>query len=700
MNKIRRYPFVKQRDEKDCAVACLAMILKYYNGNIPYDMLYDMLECSRKGTSAYNLVHVAEDIGFMATGVSCCVKDISQDILPCIAHVLLDKKYYHYIVIYKIDWAHKKMIIADPSNCIMTISIEQFELIFNKILITLYPVKAIPHYEKHNIVKKYFGIFIKMHKKNITLFVLYSIFVLLFSLVSSLSLLVLLTNSVLLTSKIYILYFIFIYIFKNFFLFLKESKIARIIGSINRKIAMDTFRNIIFLPYQVYCNRSTGEIASRLADSTRASEIIGTYIMCFSMDILLLVCVLLLLLKLSFARTIGLLFLCFLYFILYCQFDKKYSKVFASVKRKSGDMNHKLIESIAGFETIQGLNSQSEIVATIQKDYYAYSKHVNKLEKKRTMQVTIGTFLEDVISLWMVVMGIYTLKQGVFSLEKFLLFYSLSSYIIMPIKDLARFIHDKKELQEILDRIQDFNWNYKDKGGKICECIQTLECKSLNIERNDFKIPKFNCILYRGDKIFVYGKSGGGKSTFLKILKGYYSSYCGNIYMNQKNINEYDKTELQKNIVYVSQQETLFTNTLYENLCMGKRMDMQQIEHILEITKVNEILEHRHIGLNTLIEENGCNFSGGERQRIILARTLLQKAQVYLFDESFSEMDANMERIILKNIMNLYPEKIMIVVSHRLDNQDLFNGHIYVKYNQTIFQRKSCQERRIICLDG
>lgn len=661
-------------------------------------MLYDMLECNRKGTSAYNLVRVLEDIGFKVAGVTCQLEDIKNNMLPCIAHVLLDGKYYHYVVIYQIDWIHKKIIVADPSSAIMTYEIDKFLRIFNNIVIMLYPEKPIPQYKTHNIVKQYIYKFIKLHKKNIVTFIFYSLVTLFFTLLASL-LIVLLLNHNFPISNICIIVFISIYIQKNVFSFFKEHKIATIVRDINAKMMMDTFHNIIFLPYKVYCNRTTGEIVSRMRDSARASEIIGMYIMCFSMDSLLFAFALCILLKISFFGTLILLLLCIGYFTFYNLFDKNYSKILARVKRQSGKMEHEFIEAIEGFETVKGLNQEHQIVDKVYSNYQLYLKEACTLEKRRIGQATLGNFLEDMIYLWISLLGIYMFRHHVFSLETFLLFYSLSSYIVMPIKDFVGCIHDTKELREILDRIHDFSWE-EEVSGKSCNRIKTLECKQLYLEQNDFKTPMFDCTFYLKDRIFIYGKSGGGKSTFLKILKGYYPSYQGEIYINQNKIGIYDKKTIQKCIVYVSQQETLFTNTVYENICMGKKIATSVINKVLEITQVNDILKQRHIGLHTLIEENGCNFSGGERQRIILARTLLQDASMYLFDESFSEMDANMERIILKNIMKSYPLKTFVVVSHRLDNQDLFNAHMYVEANAATFLRESQKERRILCLDG
>ena len=115
---------------------------------------------------------------------------------------------------------------------------------------------------------------------------------------------------------------------------------------------------------------------------------------------------------------------------------------------------------------------------------------------------------------------------------------------------------------------------------------------------------------------------------------------------------------------------------------MNNMINCDKLNEILELTKVTDILEKRKIGIDTLIEENGSNLSGGERQRIVLARAFLKDADVYLLDESFSKMDSSMEREILLNIFSKYQDKIIMVVSHRTDNKDIFDK--VIKFPSTI----------------
>ena len=126
------YPFDKQEEAKDCGVACLSMIIKYYKGYLSMEKIRDLLKVNQSGTTAYHIIEGAKQIGFTAKGVKCTLDDINEDniVLPCIANVIINNTYKHFIVIYKIDFKNNKIVIADPANKIMIMSFDIFKSIF------------------------------------------------------------------------------------------------------------------------------------------------------------------------------------------------------------------------------------------------------------------------------------------------------------------------------------------------------------------------------------------------------------------------------------------------------------------------------------------------------------------------------------------------------------------------------------------
>ena len=125
--------------------------------------------------------------------------------------------------------------------------------------------------------------------------------------------------------------------------------------------------------------------------------------------------------------------------------------------------------------------------------------------------------------------------------------------------------------------------------------------------------------------------------------------------------------------IYISNNDTLFTDTLYNNITLNQNVSKEEFLKITRITKVNEIVKNDRLGYQKLVEEDGFNFSSGEKQRIILARSLTRKSDIYIFDEAFSQIDIDKTRIILRDILEYLKDKTVIVISHRNNFNKLFN---------------------------
>ena len=130
------------------------MILKYYGGYVKKNILLEMTKTSKNGTTAYHLKETLIKLGFEARGVSCELKDINKDniVLPCIANVIIDDSYKHFIVIYEINFKKKYLIIGDPANKIKKISYKEFDKIYNNVLVTFYPIKKLPNDKDINLL--------------------------------------------------------------------------------------------------------------------------------------------------------------------------------------------------------------------------------------------------------------------------------------------------------------------------------------------------------------------------------------------------------------------------------------------------------------------------------------------------------------------------------------------------------------------
>ena len=176
----------------------------------------------------------------------------------------------------------------------------------------------------------------------------------------------------------------------------------------------------------------------------------------------------------------------------------------------------------------------------------------------------------------------------------------------------------------------------------------------------------------KGEKVLILGPSGSGKSSLLKILFKYYPVSRDKVYLNNYDINDLTIKDIRTKFTYLSQNELLYTDTIRNNITLSRNISEEEFLKVCKITYVDDLVKDNLLSYNYPLEENGVNLSGGQRQRIILARALLKESSYILIDEGLNEIDINLERKILKNIFDNYQHKTIIIISHRLDNMDLY----------------------------
>ena len=170
----------------------------------------------------------------------------------------------------------------------------------------------------------------------------------------------------------------------------------------------------------------------------------------------------------------------------------------------------------------------------------------------------------------------------------------------------------------------------------------------------------------------------------------YYQVNRDQVKINGIDINDYCLSGYKEGISYVSQKEMLFTDTLENNLNINPN-DKEKLLEISKMCEVDELIKNSNVGYKMLIEENGNNISGGEKQRIVLARALLKPFDLLIIDEGLNQMDVNLERRILKRIINKYHNKTIIIVTHRLENMDLFDK---------VVELRDGRLKKVVCKNG
>ena len=674
---------VLQDGTKDCGVCSLLSVIRFYGGDVSKEYLREITNTTRNGVSAYNLIMGAKKIGFEAIGVSGDMTKIEYNNLPCLAHVIVSKNLKHFVVIYKIDKEREKVIVMDPAKGKRIMNFSEFKLMSTNNFIFLKPNKKLPFLVNKKVIKKLIK---KSIKKNKNIFIIlvvliFSYFIL--NILVSFHFKYLLnfvvnfgvSNNILIISLIVLV----LYLLRSINRFIKNILFIKFSTIIDEVITIKTFKQILFLPYLYYKNRTTGEVITRIKDLNQVKLFLVKLFNVLVTDVVSMIIFFILMFNINKEISIFsfiIILLLGLIIVFRNKFKKKY---FDSVCRREEKVNSYLIESLSNVDTIKGGHIEKRLS---DKFLYLYRDLLNS-SYKYSLFNEVNYFIKDSIKdiLLVLIYGIgcflVVLKKLVIS--DILIYQSFLIMFINSCMEIINLIDEVDNYKVSLNRVEDLYTISKEKffgsfyyynyvlDGDICFNNLTYKYSSKNLFNN------LNLVIKQGEKVLLMGNSGSGKSSLVKILMRYLDVPFGMCSISGIDINHYHLENIRSNISYVSSNDYLFTDSLYNNITLEKEVDEDIFNKVCFITRVDKIVKKRDSNYSLLVEENGFNFSNGERQRIILARYLLRNSNIYIFDEAFGQLDINLEKEILSEIFDYLKDKTVIVISHRFYNKNLFD---------------------------
>ena len=653
---MKKYPFIKQDGIKDCASACVQMILKYYGGYTSMTKLNEMMRTSHKGTDAYHLVLALQELGFKAEGRK--FKNFYFP-LPVIAHVIINDSYKHYVVIYEVDFRRRRLLIGDPSFGLRRLSFDEFKKMWTGVIITIKPVRKLIKEEEPKVIP----FVLKLVRPNVKSLILIgglSFVVSGLVVVASFFLLVLINylnkdfDGLFDVCGIFLVVFL-AYAFLKFF---RNSRLIKLNREIDSRLSIDTFKKIVHLPYRFFRQRTTGEITSYFNDLFWIREFIMDVSIAIFTNLPIMIMIFLVMAYLNFGALLIVLFICLLYFLDFVYYFRKNEIKVDQALYEKAFVNSYMTERIGGFESVKNLDMEGMVISKFRKVYEKYLSTVKDVDITYNKQ-SLDKEIVHYFGLFFLIIYIFLeISKGMVFSEGVTLFI-LAIYFLDNFRNILGFDLEVKEVTSAVKHVSELlNYNKQKKIRKQIRGDIRFTNVSYSFDDEKKVLDGISLVIKQGEKVMVTGKSGSGKSTLFKILKGFYNDYQGKIFIGNKDIRRLKVSGIN----YICQKETIFTGTLKDNLELLGKYDQR------------DICEIKDIGLeyDDLLEENGFNLSGGQRQRIILARAL-NNFNILIIDEGLSEVDVNMERRIIKGLLERYKNKTIIYVSHRRDNLDLFD---------------------------
>lgn len=689
--------FVPQIDARDCGVAALASIAKFYGSDYSLAHLRELAKTNKEGTTALGIVKAAKEMGFETRAIQADMSLFDMDDVPYpfIVHVNKEGKLQHYYVVYHNKKDH--LIIGDPDPTVKVTKMtkERFASEWTGVAIFLAPEPSYkPHKDKKNGLTSFLPLIFKQ-KTLIFYIVISSFLVTLINIGGSYYMQGILDeyipNQMKSTLGIISIGLIITYILQQMMSFSRDYLLTVLSQRLSIDVILSYIRHIFELPMSFFATRRTGEVISRFTDANSIIDALASTILSLFLDVSILTIVGGVLLVQNTNLFLLSLLSVPIYIVIIFAFMKPFEKMNNDVMQSNSMVSSAIIEDINGIETIKSLTSEESRYQKIDSEFVDYLDKSFKLSKYSILQSTLKQGAQLILNIVILWFGAQLVMNGKISVGQLITFNTLLSYFTNPLENIINLqtkLQSAKVANNRLNEVylveSEFQSSQTLSDAKFLHGDIVFEDLSYKYGFGRDTLSDINLTIKQGDKVSLVGISGSGKTTLAKMIVTFFEPYKGRITINNNDLKMIDKKVLRQHINYLPQQAYIFSGSILENLTLGANQLIRQEDIIraCEIAEIRQDIEQMPMGYQTELSD-GAGLSGGQKQRIALARAILTKAPVLILDEATSGLDVLTEKKVIDNLMTM-TDKTIIFVAHRLSISERTNQVIVLDQGKVI----------------
>ena len=692
----KRVPTVLQMEAAECGAASLCMILGYYGRYVDLSDMRRECHVSRDGSRLSYVMAAAKKYGLEADARR---KDADLEGITLPAIVFW--RFCHFLVVEKIT--DKKVYLSDPAKGKVILTKEEFAADYSGVVLQLTKTET---FEKGGVPFSSNKILINLLKGKKSVFVYLGILILLLNLVG-----LVIPGLTSLFIDFYLPILKYTSLTSFFAVFALLLVVQAVLGYLRMRVILrferkqsamingDMIRKLLELPMQFFQTRSHTTMVSRLSTIDKLSEFLAGSIVPVVMGLVFTVIYFLLLMY--YSVQIGILvavIIAILVVLLLLLVSISKNLVLSQTNEMAGFYSN-TVQNFKLFDTIKASALEEQAIDNSIKTFIEYENASQRSNKILALIQAIPMAVPLLIQTITVVMGCVLVVEQKMTVGAVLACQSISMSIFAPIADLIAQYSAFQSMDSDIRGLQDIA---SEESDPIANRINEKEegCMTGKIELKDVSfgynpvlppvVKNINLHIEPGKSLALVGGSGSGKTTILRLLEGLYIPSCGEILFDDIPIMKTSREAMAKSIAIISQKAALFAGTVRENITLfDNSISSREIEQAAKDACIYEDIESKGNGFNEYIDVNACKFSGGQVQRIMIARALVRNPKILIMDEATSALDPIVEEEIMKNIRN---RKITtIIVAHRLSTiRDC--DEIAVLKNGTIVERGSHDE--------
>ncbi len=486
-----------------------------------------------------------------------------------------------------------------------------------------------------------------------------------------------------------IIFSLFYFALLGIFLFLQSLFSKKIIGKVTYLIRSKTFMGIMNHNMEDFEKKNTADYISSITNDVKMIEdnylqpmfdviqysiiFIASFGTMIYFDLIVTVCVVI---------TIAIMF------IVPSLFGKIMENRQSVLSQKLSELTSDLKDILSGFEVIKSYSMKTYILKKFDKSNDNTMKTKYLVDKVIALNEGLSSFLALIVQVVVLFLSAYFIITGRISVGALLGMVQASSNLANPLLMIFNNVPKIKSVSPIIKKLNDLSEvrNVNSSNQSISEFNHCISMKGLSFSYDEQKevLKDIDCYIRKGEKHAIVGKSGCGKTTLVKLLIGYYSSYNGEILYDSTELHSLDKGMITQLSSLIHQNIYMFDESIYDNICLHEDFSKKEVDEAIELSGLNEFISQLPDGLSYQVGENGSNLSGGQRQRIAVARALIRKKPILILDEGTSAIDMQTAFDIESRLLKM-EGLTMITITHNMKKEllEMYDNIIYME-NGTI----------------
>jgi ATP-binding cassette subfamily B protein len=686
----RKFAFTRQLDESDCGPACLKMVFDYFGRRIELDWLKEKFEISKAGVSAGEIESVAGMIGMKAMSFRTTIAYLCKEApFPAILH--LDRN--HFVVLFKVSRSRGRLYfhIADPAFGVTKITEAKlkerwcnslgkgialfFDLSESYQGVSIQEVKRSTFYISFDFVRKYL-------RQNMRVLLYISLFVGISTALSWLFPVMIkkLVDKAAGVANVKVFWIIML------------SQLGLILGQVlsdwsrgylsvklsmklSNSIILDFINKLVTLPIRFFDLKTNADLIQRIEDHSRVESFLSTAIIQNIFQVITYLIFSLLLFWYSVPVFVIFTLLTGLSILIFLLKLRRIKDINYNQFKLNYEFKNNLYEFISGMVEIRLNAAQDHRIKRLQRVVNDLYEGSTRYRLALQSQLLIVRGINMIKTLSIIGFCTYWIGRGTMTIGTMVSINFLSGYLNSSIESVIEFFRSGQDAKLAIERMHQIMNRLPEDSTKV-DKLPILDCGTIQLDNVSFKYPGANNKMILKNVSFsipcgkvtaIVGDSGSGKTTLLKLLLAYYLPVNGEILLGGKKLVEYSLDDWRRGCGTVMQSGYIFSNSIWENIAIGSDVfDEERLIYACQVACIWEFVASLPEKLNTKIGHSGMSLSGGQTQRILIARSVYKDPAYLFFDEATSSLDSINEKNIMRNLKRFFRNKTVVVIAHRL----------------------------------